>query len=60
MYSGVTATDVLVFWRWHDLATRETKEAQKKITITNFFKKMNFSIYKYTLLNASFVCEIFI
>jgi hypothetical protein len=34
-----TATDVLLFRRWHDLATKKRKEAQKQILITNFLKK---------------------
>jgi hypothetical protein len=34
-----TATDVLLFRHWYDLATKKRKEAQKKIFITNFLKK---------------------
>jgi hypothetical protein len=34
-----TATDVLLFRRWSDLAAKKTKEAQKEMPITNFFKK---------------------
>jgi hypothetical protein len=35
----VTAIDVLLFRRWHDLAAKKRKEAQKQIPTTNFFKK---------------------
>jgi hypothetical protein len=34
-----TATDVLLFRRWHDLAAKKRKEAQKQIPIPNFLKK---------------------
>jgi hypothetical protein len=34
-----TATDVLLFRRWRDLAAKNRKEAQKQIQITIFFKK---------------------
>jgi hypothetical protein len=35
----VTATDVLLFRYWHDLAAKKSKEAQTQIPITNFLKK---------------------
>jgi hypothetical protein len=38
-----TATDVLLFRRWRDLAAKKRKEAQKQIPITNFLKKYNLS-----------------
>jgi hypothetical protein len=34
----VTATDVLLFRRWCDLAAKKRKEARKQIHITNFLK----------------------
>jgi hypothetical protein len=34
-----TATDVLLFRRWRDLAAKKRKEAQKQIPIINFLKK---------------------
>jgi uncharacterized protein (UPF0264 family) len=34
-----TATDVLLFRHWRDLAAKKRKEAQKQIPITNFLKK---------------------
>jgi hypothetical protein len=34
-----TATDVLLFRRWHDIAAKKRKEAQKQIPIANFLKK---------------------
>jgi hypothetical protein len=34
-----TATDVLLFRRWHDLAAKKRKEAQKEMPKTNFLKK---------------------
>jgi hypothetical protein len=34
-----TATDVLLFRRWRDLAAKKRKEAQKQMPITNFLKK---------------------
>jgi hypothetical protein len=37
-----TATDVLLFRRWRDLAAKKRKEAQKQIPITNFLKKKLF------------------
>jgi hypothetical protein len=52
----VTATDVLLFRRWHDLATKKRKEAQKQIPITNFSKKINFNLH---YVHSVFVCEIF-
>jgi hypothetical protein len=39
MYPAATATNVLLFRHWHRLAAKKRKEAQKKITITNFLKK---------------------
>jgi hypothetical protein len=42
-----TATDVLLFRRWRDLAAKKRKEAQKQIRITNFLK-INYLIYKFT------------
>jgi hypothetical protein len=36
MYS--VAADILLFRRWHDLATKKRKEAQKQIPIPNFLK----------------------
>jgi hypothetical protein len=35
----VTATDILLFRRWHDLATKKRKEVQKQIPIINLLKK---------------------
>jgi hypothetical protein len=35
----VTATDILLFKCWCDLAAKKRKEAQKQIPITNFLKK---------------------
>jgi hypothetical protein len=35
-----TATDVLLFRRWRDLAAKKRKEAQKQIPITNFLKNI--------------------
>jgi hypothetical protein len=40
-----TATDVLLFRRWHDLATKKRKEAQKQIPITNFLKNKHFNLH---------------
>jgi hypothetical protein len=34
-----TATDVLLFRSWRDLAAKKRTEAQKQIPITNFLKK---------------------
>jgi hypothetical protein len=34
-----SATDILMFRRWHDLAAKKRKEAHKQIPISNFFKK---------------------
>jgi hypothetical protein len=34
-----TATDVLLFRRWGDLAAKKRKEAQKQIPIANFSNK---------------------
>jgi tRNA A-37 threonylcarbamoyl transferase component Bud32 len=34
-----TATDVLLFRRWRDLAAKKRKEAQKQMPITYFLKK---------------------
>jgi hypothetical protein len=39
MYSVATATDVLLFRHWYDLATKKRKEAQKQIPITDFSQK---------------------
>jgi hypothetical protein len=36
-----TATDVLLFRSWRDLAAKKRKEAQKQIPNTNFLKKIN-------------------
>jgi hypothetical protein len=38
-----TATDVLLFRCWHDLAAKKRKEAQKQIPTTNFLKKLTLS-----------------
>jgi hypothetical protein len=57
MYS--VATDVLLFRRWRDLATKKRKEAQKQIPITNFLKNKLFNLKIYIMLNTIFVCEIF-
>jgi hypothetical protein len=38
-----TATDVLLFGRWRDLAAKKRKEAQKQIPKTNFLKKETLS-----------------
>jgi hypothetical protein len=54
-----TATDVLLFRRWRDLAARKRKEAQKQIPITNFFKNKLFHLQIYIILNPIFVWEIF-
>jgi hypothetical protein len=35
----VTATDVLLFRCWHDLAAKKRKEAQKQTATTNFVQK---------------------
>jgi hypothetical protein len=56
----VTATDVLLLRRWHDLAAKKRKVAQKQITITNFLKNTLFHLQIYIMLNTIFVCEIFI
>jgi hypothetical protein len=37
--SEATATDVLLFRCWRDLAAKKREEAQKQIPITNFLKK---------------------
>jgi hypothetical protein len=44
-----TATDVLLFRRWRDLAAKKRKEAQKQIPIVNFLNEINSSIYKFAL-----------
>jgi hypothetical protein len=54
-----TATDVLLFRRWRDLAAKKRKEAQKQIPIRNFLKKINTHLQIYIMLNTIFVCEIF-
>jgi hypothetical protein len=41
-----TATDVLLFRDWRDLAAKKRKEAQKQKPVTNFLKKNSF-IYKF-------------
>jgi hypothetical protein len=40
-----TATDVLLFRHWRDLAAKKRKEAQKQIPVANFFKKTNFHLH---------------
>jgi hypothetical protein len=50
-----TATDVLLFRRWRDLAAKKRKEAQKQIPIRNLLKNFNFQIY----IIIIFICEIF-
>jgi hypothetical protein len=32
----LTATDIVLFGRWNDLAAQKRQEAQKQIPITNF------------------------
>jgi hypothetical protein len=34
-----TATDILLFRHWRDLAAKKRKESQKQVPITNFVKK---------------------
>jgi hypothetical protein len=43
-----TATDVLLFRRWHDLATKKRKEFRSKYPLL-ISKKINTFIYKFTL-----------
>jgi hypothetical protein len=39
MCSVATVTDILLFRCWHDCAAKKRKEAQKQISVTDFFKK---------------------
>jgi hypothetical protein len=51
MYS--VATDILLFRRWRNLATKKRKEAQKQIPIL-FSSKISSIIYKFTLCSILF------
>jgi hypothetical protein len=53
----VTATDILLFRRWCDLAAKKRKEAQKQIPITNFLKKQTLSFTNLHYVKY-FCCEI--
>jgi hypothetical protein len=55
----VTATDVLLFRRWRDLAAKKRKEAQNQIPIANLLKNELFRLQIYVTLNTIFVWRFF-
>jgi hypothetical protein len=55
----ILCTQLLLFWRWRDLAAEKRKEAQKQIPISNFWKNKLFHLQICIMLSTIFVCEIF-
>jgi hypothetical protein len=49
-----TATDVLLFRRWRDVAAKKRKEAQNQVPITNFLKKLTLSFTNLHLIKYYF------
>jgi hypothetical protein len=54
-----TATDVLLFRSWRNIAAKKRKEAQKQIPITDFLENKHFHLQIYMMLKKIFVHEIF-
>jgi hypothetical protein len=57
-HSVASATDILLFRHWHDLAGKKRRQDQKQIPTTIFFKKILFHLQIYIMLNTTSVCEI--
>jgi hypothetical protein len=55
----ILCTQLLLFWRWRDLAAKKRKEAQKQIPNTNFLKNKLFHLHIYIMFFTVCVCEIF-